>query len=153
MDSKLLKNILRAIATVCAVFFFIPVFTVSCAGEDLNVSGLNAATGFNGDIDPNVMAYLLLLVPIAALVVLCIKGLSDKAGLISLVLNVAYIIVLVIFCVQTKSQAEDLYCEFSIKFTYFINVLLAVAGAFGSFMLMKDKPVPTYYDSFGGPTY
>lgn len=76
------RNILKILAGISILFFFIPVFFASCGGERLYISGVKATFGL-GDLDAYPLVVLLLLLGIAVMVILFIKAIPDLAARIT----------------------------------------------------------------------
>lgn len=145
-----IKNVMRLLSALCAVFVFCPVFLVSCSDNDMNISAMTVVRGISvyGEqvVDPYPVMLICLLIPIAILVLLFIKNFSNKktAGIIALCSIVDFVIWL-IFHSTVKNKAEESYCSFKTTGWYAVNlivilllILFSILAAIGKIEMEKD---------------
>lgn len=126
-----IKNILRVLSLLCIVFVFCPSFLVSCSGETINVNVMTAVGGLSSYgqtvVDPHPIMLICLLIPVAILVLLFIKKLTDnKTALIILICGIVDFIIWLIFRSSVKKLAEENYCTFKTTAWYFINIIVLI---------------------------
>ena len=126
-----IKNILRVLSLLCIVFVFCPSFLVSCSGETINVNVMTAVKGVSSYgsniVDPHPIMLLCLAIPVAFLVLLFIKKLTDnKTALIILLCGIVDFIIWLIFRSSVKKLAEENYCTFETTAWYFINIIVLI---------------------------
>ncbi|GHU34752.1 hypothetical protein FACS1894172_15480 [Spirochaetia bacterium] len=77
--NKIILNIIRLICLVIVACFFFSYFVISCMGEEANISGKDAAFGF--DMGNNIKSDpspVFIFIPGVALVVLVVMGIPSK---------------------------------------------------------------------------
>lgn len=147
------KNIVKVILLLLIILFFVPLFTVSCSGNDFEFSAARLTTGYSyqGEklIDAKIICSLLLILPAAVLVAwFKIKNkkqlnlITGISGLINLVLLLAIII-------NAKSEAQSSYLEIKKNFGFYLSVFLNLAligiaicemtGVMNKIPLLKDN--------------
>lgn len=122
------KNIMRVLSFLCMVFVFCPSFLVSCSSQEVNVNVMTAVVGVSSYgqtiTKPHPIMLICLFIPIAILVLLFIKKLTDKktAGIIAVCSAVDFV-VWFIFRTAVKRTAEKNYCSFKTTGWFVINII------------------------------
>lgn len=120
------KNVLKVLSGLCILFYFIPVFFVSCAGQKIYVSGVKASFGL-GDLDAYPLTIFLLLFEIALLVMLFLKNIPVMtAKIANLGLSVCDFIGWIIFYFFVKDKAEGSGAGFGTTAAYPITIILLI---------------------------
>lgn len=133
-----LKNLIRLVALLVMVIFFMPTFLVSCSGKDLEVSAARTMTGYNfqGEkvIESHLICAIFILLPIIILGIWFLKGIvTDKIkALVTSVGALADIIMWIIFRSEVKKTATQSGFSFSTTGWFTVNlILLSVLFAVG----------------------
>lgn len=128
------RKIIKVLAVIAIIFFFIPAFMVSCgAQDDISVSAVHVMVGYTssayGQITaPTPFPLLLLLMPILILVIACMKKWKIKVtAVVEMILALVNIAMWVIFRVLVHAFAEENYCGDRVTFGYYVDILLMVA--------------------------
>lgn len=126
------KNIIRGLAVILEVLCFMPMFLVSCYGEDVEVSAKTALCGYEDiGIDPSLLSLFAFVVPIVLFAAWFLKG-KVKENVIKIVvlgLTMGDICFWVSFKNKVVEIAEKNYCDFETTSAYTINlVLLGIVG-------------------------
>lgn len=155
-----LKNVMRLLSVLCAVFVFCPVFLVSCSGNDMNISAMIAVKGISvyeqQVVDPHPVMLICLLLPIAVLVLLFLKKLSEQktAGII-VACGIADFIIWIIFRSTVKNKAEENYCSFKTTGWYAVNLIVILLLILFSILIAlkkieMEKDLISLFSSGGG---
>ncbi len=144
MKEGTLKNFIRIISLVLLVGFFLPCFAVSCAGEQIDVAAVRAAFGYKSSYGTIEKAHLevfaMLLVPLAVFGLSFVKGLKGKGySFISTVLGIADFVFWIVFASKVKKLADSMYCSYSVRYGYIMNLLCALLLAFLAVMMFVNK--------------
>ena len=124
-----LKNIMRILSIILIICFFVPSFVVSCSGADIKLSAAKVMVGtkYQGQtvVGANPICIIFLLLPIAMLVLWCLKSvLKDKiAALACGCCAAADLIFWIIFRVAVASRAEQAYCESKAAAGFVLNII------------------------------
>lgn len=124
------KNIVRILALVGMVFFFVPTFLVSCSGQTMKLSVMDCMMGLEvqGEklTDAHPVCILYLLIPIAIFAIWQLKKqLNEKQMvLIATICSVVDLVMWFILSSQVKAAAEENYCSAKPTIAYWINVIL-----------------------------
>lgn len=128
-----LKNLIRLVALLVMVIFFMPTFLVSCSGRDLEVSAARTMTGYNlqGEkvIEPHLICVVFILLPIIILGIWFLKGMvTDKVkALVTAVGALADIIMWIIFRSEVKKMAVQSGLSFSTTGWFAVNLISLIA--------------------------
>ena len=139
-----IKKILRGLAAFCTFFVFMPVFLVSCSGENLEVNVLTAVGGVEmyGEkvVDPHPIMLLCILIPISIIAITFVKKLVDKnmASLIA-ALTAVDTVLWFVFKSTAKSIADENLCSFETTTWYYINLIFLFFIIGLSFLVIIDK--------------
>lgn len=139
------KNILRALEVFLIVFVFCPSFLVSCSGQTVNVSAMNAAVGMKSDTlgqisEAKPVMLICLILPILMLVIICAKKMIDnKAALLIILCAAIDFVVWLIFRESVKKYAEDNYCSFKTTGWFVFNIIVLVIIILISIAVAVDK--------------
>ncbi len=123
------KNIVRMLTLLCIVFVFCPSFLVSCSEQTVEVNVMTAVEGVKmyGEemVEPQAHMWLCLLLPIAVMVLLFIKKLSERvtAGVIAACVAVD-LVKWFDFKSKTKEIAESNGCTFETTGWYTLNLIV-----------------------------
>jgi len=125
------KNIIRVLSVIVTIIVFCPTFLVSCSGQTIDVSVMTAVGGLQsyGEtvVEPHPVMLLALLLPVAILVVLFLKKLTDNnAALVTAICGAADLVVWIAFRAGVKKAAEDNYCSFKATGWFTFNIILLV---------------------------
>jgi hypothetical protein len=127
-----LKNLIRLIALLVMVIFFMPTFLVSCSGQDIELSAARTMTGYNyqGEkvIESHLICVVFILLPIVILGIWFLKGIvTDKIkALITAVGALADIIMWFVFRSEVKETATQSGFSFSTTGWFAANLILLV---------------------------
>lgn len=139
------KNILKACSMLLIVFFFCPVFLVSCGGEKVNVSAVHTVVGYESSYgdqisDPQPLLLIALALPIIMLIVLLAKSMLEKKVAIS-VISCACIDLIVWFVYKesVKAFADENGCDFKTTAMFGINIFVIIVAAVLSLVVILDK--------------
>lgn len=150
------KNIIRLLSILLMVFFFVPAFSMRLYRFSINISAFRAMVGMNVEIlgqkisvfDPNVICIMMLLLPIAMLVLWCLKSvLKDKiAAIASGSCAVVDFIFWIALCVGVNKEATDNYCTAKVTAGFIFNILFILAIAVLNLLiiinvLQAEKPL------------
>lgn len=125
------KNVLRVVSFLCIIFVFCPSFLVSCSGQNVNVSVMTAVGGVSvyeeKVVDAHPLMLVCLLLPIAVLVLLCLKKLTEKrTALMILACTGIDLVIWFIFRASVKKIAEENYCSFKTTGWFVLNIIFMI---------------------------
>lgn len=125
------KNILRVLSVIVTIIVFCPTFLVSCSGQKIDVSVMTAVGGLEsyGEtvVDPHPVMLICLVLPVAILVCLFLKKLTDsRIAVISAACGAADLIIWFIFKSEVKKAAESNYCTFKTTGWFTFNIISLV---------------------------
>ncbi len=126
-----LKLIIRIVCVLLMVFFFIPSFVVSCAGQDRYVSECTSSFGYYAYEEwiapPLIWPLLLFNIPVAIMVLSFIKKIKERLyGLISSGLGTIQMILTIILCAVVAHWAAENMFEFRVLFGFVMNLILDI---------------------------
>lgn len=139
-----LKNVMRMLSILCAVFVFCPVFLVSCSGNDMNISAMTAVKGISlyeeQVVDPHPVMLICLLLPIAVFILLFLKKFSEQktAGIIA-ACSIADFAIWLIFYSTVKNKAEEKHCSFETTGWYTVNLIVILLLILFSILIALKK--------------
>lgn len=125
-----IKYIIRLIALILIVIFFIPTFMVSCSGHSVEISAKTVMSGYNlqGEniIDSHFICILFLLIPVGILLIWSIKGkLTIKfTALITIISAIIDFIMWIILRSSIKKAALENSCSFKSTWWFWFNLIL-----------------------------
>ncbi len=124
-----LRNIMKVISFLCAIFVFCPSFLVSCSDKKMEVSVMTAVKGVTslGEtiVEPYPIMLICLLLPIAISISLFVKNLSDeKCAWIITICSLVDIVIWILFRAKVKEMAEKAYCTVETTGWYVINIIV-----------------------------
>ena len=164
--SKLMKkaaSIIKLLSLVLCILFFFPMFTISCSGVSVSLSGFDSfigktvsVMGVSEKVDGDIGAVFLLLIPLAMLLIFFMKKtLKDKVFLLAAALSVAGIIALNVFSFAVRQKAEEQLSTVRFEWAYYFSIVIYILSAVisglyfyflsfrkDSFKLPDDKIVP-----------
>lgn len=123
-----IKKITKIVSLLLIVLFFMPLFTVSCSGQEIGFSAARLTTGYSyrGEevIKAHIICSLLIVLPILVFVIWFIVKNSK-------IINVAIggsglidIILLISIIAKAKGQAEEMYMDFRTNFAFYLSMIL-----------------------------
>lgn len=147
-----IKNLIRALSVLLIIFFFVPSFMVSCAGENIKFSAAKAMVGirYKGDrvSDPSIICVLLLLLPIAMLVIWCLKNaVKDKiAAIVCMACAAADLIMWIVVRIGVAANADEVYGTSKILAGFVFNIIFILIVIAANILIMlnivpADKPL------------
>jgi hypothetical protein len=127
-------TIIKVIALVLCVLFFLPLVTVSCAGAVESFSGLDSAIG-KEYVSGNFLAILMLLIPVALFVIFQFKKkrtfiqgkvfvLSTVLSVVGLVIFIAYPVIVIGIMIENVGEV----LPFRLTPWYFLSVILYIVN-------------------------
>jgi len=158
-------TIIKIIGVALCFFFFLPLFTVSCAGETISFSGFNSTFGrtiaigggfWGGSerLSGNFLSVLILLVPAALFSIFQFKKnisfVQGKLFKTSLALSVCGLIVLIIFALVVSNRVSGESggtLRVSFTFWYYFSVVLYIISSAISYWCFKTTNKTTSQDS------
>lgn len=145
MKSIRVKHVIKFASIIIAILFFFPTFTVSCSGQNVNLSACKVMTGirYEGETvtEPHLILALLLLLPVAIAVMWFVKGLVENKikNIATLAISAVDIIVWIILSVRVKSAAEENYCSAKTAVLFWVNMILLLVVLVTAIMLVLGK--------------
>ncbi|MCR4896123.1 MAG: zinc ribbon domain-containing protein [Lachnospiraceae bacterium] len=145
---KYIKLVTRIVSLVLIIGFFIPCFTVSCASQSRDVTAIGATFGYGTKdttiSDPKFILLFLLIIPIAVLIVVARKTISEMASSIATgAMGFADFLLLMGFKSGTEKFAASYHCTVETKFGFVLNVIMSLAligaSAVSLYFLMTGK--------------
>lgn len=153
------KIVLKILALIMEICFFLPMITVSCSGQEKTISGLDATfgtevsvMGYTEKIDGNMLCILLMVIPLAILAVLFVKKMYEhKFGYLMIT---AGALVQAIILFQFKSRVIKIVEEEGVDVVfhngYYINLVFSIIVIILSLLMyyliyQLDIPVNDYY--------
>ena len=127
------KNIIRVVAILLIILFFVPSFVVSCSGYDVKLSAAKLMVGAKMQgytvTKANPICIFFLLLPIAMLVLWCLKSvLKDKiAALVCGCCAAADLIFWIILRAAITSRVHTAGYESGVKAGFIFNILFLLA--------------------------
>lgn len=123
------RLILKILALISAICFFIPLCTVSCSGQTAKINGIKATFGFQfygQKIDGNLSVILLVVLPIAMVLALSIKYLYLNKYIYIAVAVSAIINVGILLRFKTKVIETVNYYSSKVEFDrgFYINIII-----------------------------
>jgi|GEM_PF-6025168 len=115
---KILPSIYRVISVVFIIFFFVPMFVVSCGDKTANVNAAHAMIGYSEKtfygsqrVDPQLALILLLLLPVAGLAIsIWQRKLPKLIALVSALEAAGIVYGYICFKNYVMAQSEKLDC-------------------------------------------
>lgn len=147
-----LRNLIRVISGLLIIFFFVPSFMVSCSGESVKFSAASAMVGvkYEGErmSDPSPLVALLLILPIAMLVIWCLKNvLKDKIASIAC-LACAGVDLIMWFVVRmgVAANAEEILGTSKVLAGFVFNIIFVLLVIAANVLILinmipADKPL------------
>lgn len=126
------RKILKVLCCCCMLLFFCPMFLVSCGSQEImEVSGMEAAKGieYMGEtVDASPLMFLLLILPLVALVCLFMNSKREYHGRVSAIAGGASGLILICSYMLTKSgmKEEEPLLEVETLFAYHAYIWAAV---------------------------
>lgn len=138
------NRVLKILALLCIIFVFCPVFTVSCSGQNMNISVMTVVGGVRayGEqiVNPYPIMLICLVLPIAILVLLFMKKLPDKkTALITFICSLADLVIWFIFRACAKYAAEENYCSFKSTGWFVVNIIVLILMMIPSILVVLHK--------------
>ena len=140
------KIIIKIIALLQIVFFFIPLFTVSCSGETIGFSAARLTKGYSyyGDkvVGPKILCSLLILLPIAVILASFYIKKKEQYNLVVGLSGLINTILLFIIISRGKVVAKEKFVGFETNIAFYISVtlnLVLVAIAVCEFLGYTNK--------------
>jgi len=147
--------IIKIVALLLCLLFFLPMFTVSCSGMTISFSGADSAFGktisiygSSERIAGNIFAIALLLIPAMLFLTFLFKkkfaAINGKRFKVSTVISVLGVVALIIFAiaVNNKISAEGLTPKYT--FWYYLSIILYIVAGIASYWcassVKKQKP-------------
>lgn len=128
------RKIIKVLAVIAIIFFFIPAFMVSCgAQDDISVSAVHVIAGYRSSVygqitEPTPYPLFLLLMPIIILIIACMKKWKSKAvAAVEILVALINIGMWVFFRMAVHVVAEENYCNDRVTFGYYVDILAMVA--------------------------
>ena len=129
-STRSIGMIVKIIAAVLAILFFLPMFTVSCSGEEIPFSGLDCAIGkdigFGSKSESNAAAWFLVIVPLVFFVVLCLTKNEAAKYLAGTVLSCIGLIMFFIFYLRISEYENGGMVKISLTAAFFGSVILYI---------------------------
>ncbi|WP_022762743.1 zinc ribbon domain-containing protein [Butyrivibrio sp. AD3002] len=142
IELKLTKgNILRFLNACFILLFFMPTMLVSCSGETVKISASRITFGFEvlgQKIDGHIAGILMLILPIACLVLLCLAQTraNKKTIIVIKVLNFINFIAWVSYFNGVDKEAKENYCESEMTGWMILLMLFMVIHCVITFMCL-----------------
>lgn len=116
---KALPILYRVISVALIIFFFVPMFVVSCGDRTADVTAAHAMIGYSEktyygsqSVDPNFLLILLLLIPVLGLVIsITARAYPKLIALVSMLEGAGVVYGYIGFKNYVVSQAEKLGCD------------------------------------------
>lgn len=123
------RNILKVLSVICAIFFFCPTFMVSCSGQSVNVSAMSTVgemTVFGEKVaDAHPYMLILLALPIIILVILFMDLMDDlKAAILMMLCTGSDFAIWIAFRYFVKKAAEENYCTYQSTAWFTLNMIV-----------------------------
>lgn len=138
------RGLMKGLAILGIVFVFCPSFVISCSGEKVNVSAMNAAMGISmydqEIVEANPIMFLCLLIPVAVLILLFVKKMTDKlsSGIIAGCLAVD-IVIWFVFLSAAADIASENWCGFEVTIWYMLNMVVLFLILLGALLAALGK--------------
>ena len=130
-------KIIKVIALISMIMFFIPTFAVSCGSEVVDVSACNAMIGKVEDTTVNEPTYaviLLLIIPVIMLIAQALSNGADTEQKVAGVMAIADIIGWLFLKSGIEKYCEENMCSAKTNTWFVINIILLAIAAILSFM-------------------
>lgn len=141
-------KIIKVIALIAMIMFFVPTFAVSCASETVNVSACQAMTGIVEETtvnDPTYAVILLLIIPIIMFAAQVFSSGPDSTEQkVAGVMAVADIIGWMLLKSGIDKYCEENMCSSKTNMWFAINIILLGIAAVLSFMQDLKVETPQY---------
>lgn len=147
-----LRNVIRALSVLLIIFFFVPSFMVSCSGESVKFSAASAMVGvkYEGEkmSEASPMVALLIILPIAILVIWCLKNvLKDKiASIIGVACAGLDLIMWFVVRMGVAANAEEIYGTSKVLAGFVFNIIFVLLVIAANVLILinliqADKPL------------
>lgn len=147
-----IKNVIRALSVLLIIFFFVPSFMVSCSGAHVKMSAANIMVGvkYNGEklTTASPISALLILLPIAMLVLWCLKNvLKDKIAAIACLACAAVDLIMWIFVrMGVAARADEVFGTSKVLAGFVFNIIFVLLVIAANVLVMlnilpADKPL------------
>lgn len=124
MTKAKMKLILKVLSLISIACFFLPVFTVSCGGQEASVSGFKTLCGFDRyDVDGQPAVILLLLMSIAVTALVFFIKSNDTYSILTAAISLVDFIGWIVFKNKVEDFAYDNGCGFSVGILFYVNQL------------------------------
>lgn len=134
------KNLIRLLALFALIFVFCPSFLVSCSGQTVDVSVIDAVKGVDGFEDPHPLLIVCILIPLGILALTFIKKWTiQKRAQIMGGLSLVDVIFWIIFRIGVSHFAEDNYLTFETTPWYIIALIFLVLMSIVTLLVAFNK--------------
>ena len=122
------ENIIRVLSVIVTIIFFCPIYVVSFTEQKVGVSAMSLVGGMkhNGEamIKPQFVLILLLLLPIAILVVLFLRQITEeRVSLITTGCAVVNLVILFVSCVIANNMANKYELSIRVTAWFVFNII------------------------------